>query len=160
MENSGFEYFESTDVTVDPMDVVNAVLIPRMENLLGKMMEEANLCDEYGAGVVAEFLFKGNKLEVEFQLRKLIEYRQATAYTEADRPLLIEQAKRFVAFIKSVADNPIRKKMRELNIQLWQSYRSDVQLDLDNAKRQLEFNHITMHKKKECICFCNFPLQE
>jgi hypothetical protein len=158
MENSEFEYFDSTDVTVDPMHVVNAVLVPRMENLLAKMQEETNLCDEYGSGVVAEFLFKGNKLEVEFQLRKLIDYRKATPYVEADRPLLIQQAQRFVDHIKLASENPIRKRMRDLNIQLWQSYRSDIQVDLDNAIRQLKFNHTSKHAKKECICFCNSPL--
>jgi len=151
-----YENVETTDVKTDPMEVVNRVLLGRMENLLGSMKVERSLCEDYGAGVVAEFLFKGNKFEVEFQLNKLIEYRKTVPYTETDRPALIEQAARFMEYVKSVSNNPIKIKIRNLNIQLWQSYRSDIQLDLDNLKNQLYFNQRSRHDKKECICFCNF----
>ncbi len=151
-----FENAETTDVATDPMEVVNRVLLDRMQNLLGSMKVERNLCEDCGSGVVAEFLFKGNKFEVEFQLNKLIEYRKAVPYTEADRPSLIEQAARFMEYVKSVSNNPIKTKIRILNMQLWQSYRSDIQIDLDNLRKQLHFNQKSRHDKKECICFCNF----
>ncbi len=151
-----FDNTETTDVSTDPMDVVNRVLLDRMITLLGSMKAERNLCEDYSSGVVAEFLFKGNKFEVEFQLNKLIEYRKVVPYTEEDRPALIAQAARFMEYVKSVSNNPIKLKIRNLNMQLWQSYRSDIQLDLDNARNQLHFNQRSRHDKKECICFCNF----
>jgi hypothetical protein len=157
MENDEFEDFDSTNVTIDPMNVINRVLIPRMEHLLQRMTEEKRLCDEFGAGVVAEFLFKGNKAEVEFGLKKLIEYRIKVPYEEKDRQGLIEQAERFMKHIKSISEHPLKVKIRQLNVLLWHSFRSDYQFDMEKAQRQLEFNHLELHRKKECICFNNYP---
>lgn len=156
MENDEFEDFDTTDVNVDPMNVINRVLLARMEHLLQKMTEEKNLCDDFGSGVVAEFLFKGNKVEVEFQLRKLIEYRTNTPYEEKDRASLVEQAGRFMNHVKAVSNNPLKVKIRQLNVLLWHSFRSDYQFDMEKAMEQLRFNRHELHRKKECICFNNF----
>ena len=150
-----FENVETTDVKIDPIEVVNRVLLMRMESLLESVSNEKNLCDEYSAGVVAEFLFKGNRFEVIYQLKKLIEYRTATPYVEADRSALIEQAARFMDYIKLEVNNPIRVKIRKLNAQLWQSYRNDIQVDIDLLRKQLHFNQRSRHEKKECLCFNN-----
>ena len=150
-----FENVETTDVKIDPMEVVNRVLLMRMESLLESMSKEKHLCDEFGASVVAEFLFKGNKFEVIYQLKKLIEYRTNTPYVEADRPALIEQAARFMEHIKLETNNPIRVKIRKLSADLWQSYRNDIQVDIDLLRKQLHFNQRSRHDKKECLCFNN-----
>ena len=149
------ENVETTDVKIDPIEVVNRVLLIRMQSILESVTQEKNLCDEYSSGVVAEFLFKGTRFEVIYQLKKLIEYRTATPYTEADRPSLIEQAARYMDYIKSEINNPIRVKIRNLNAQLWQSYRTDIQVDIDLLRKQLHFNKTSKHDKKECLCFNN-----
>lgn len=157
-ENENLKNYGNLDVLDldnDPMDIIHRYVLNRMEAIYEVMYEEDNLCDEVGSLVVAEFKFKGNRENVLAELHRLIQLRRNIPYTEMDRGLLKDQFFRYRLAKQQQQNSPIRKELRKLNSKMWEVHSDELYRQIDDLKSKLSKSKSTMHKKKECICFCN-----
>jgi hypothetical protein len=158
------EFFKSgpTSSLVDPMEAVNRFHLTRLKAKIELMEQETRLCEEIGSATVAEYGFRGGKEAVFQQLLALYHYRLRNPYKEGDRAALAEQAKRLEVHNQQIRNNPLkikRLKLWESSLKQGSSNPSDVchwlQSQAYRATQHLEDVEISIHNRRECVCYNN-----
>lgn len=138
---------EYVNYKYDPLKQIAKFEAERIRAKLAGLNQITKLCQDAGKSTVAEYGFKGTLKNVRKQLFELRERFMKKGMKESDRAMLIKNQKRFVKHIDSEINDVYTKAMREKR-------KTDMSAALDYVDLIIKRNEL-LHKKKECICYCN-----